>query len=89
MFSAVCLSEISAVDVQVAKPKLRSLSRESSRAAKGNRPQGFLQNLHSTGFVPFEKLFSSIFSLRVLKPQKSYLGDHGGMALSSVFSFWS
>lgn len=62
---------------------------ESSRKGDGHPPQGFSKDLHSLGLVLVDKLFSGISSLRGLKSQKSYLGDHGGIALSSVFSFLS
>lgn len=52
-------------------------------------PPGSLGGLARIGLVLAEKLFSSISSLRVLKQQQSYLKDHGGIALSSVFSFLS
>lgn len=84
---AECLSEISAVDVKFAYPEHRFLSRGVS--GEGDHPQGFLEDLHSAGLHPAEKLFSGISSSRVLKPQKFYLGDHEGIALSSVFSFLS
>ena len=48
-----------------------------------------MEDLHSAGLDPAEKLFSSISSSMVLKPQKLHLGDHGGGILSSFFSFLS
>lgn len=48
-----------------------------------------MEDLHSTGLDPSEKLFSGISSSTVLKPQKLHLGDHGGSVLSSIFSFLS
>lgn len=76
---AVCLSEISAVDVK-GKFKHRFLGGvvggggKSSREGKGDHSQGVWEDLPSTGLIPAEKLFSSISPRRALKLQKSYLG---------------
>lgn len=86
MFFAVCLRFRSCCQSWKSEEQISSEGRGSG-GWEGSNPQGGCGGCGQTGLALVEQLFSSISSLRVLKLQKSYLVDHGGIALSSVFSF--
>lgn len=88
VFFAVCLRFRSWWQSWKSEEQISSEGR-GSRGLGGEPPSGSFGECGQTGLVLVEKLFSSISSLKVLKLQKCYLEDHGGIALSSVFSFLS